>query len=73
VQSFCFTAILIIIPVKFVDSNSSIHKTNIQHNGTVFTKFKARTLEILDKSTSETPGTQLLMLTNISVKFITVG
>jgi hypothetical protein len=59
---------LIIIPVKLVDSNSSIQGTNnSQHNETFFTKSRAITLQILYKSTSETQGAQLHMLSNIPV------
>jgi hypothetical protein len=40
-----------------------------QHNDSVFTKSRAITLQILDKSTSEIQDAQLHMLTNIPVKF----
>jgi hypothetical protein len=40
-----------------------------QHNETVFTKSREITLQILDKSSSETPGAQLHMLSNLPVRF----
>jgi hypothetical protein len=60
---------LIIIPVKLVDSNSNTQGTITKHNEIVFTKSREITLQILDKSTSKTKGAQLHMMTNIPVKF----
>jgi hypothetical protein len=54
-----FTVMLIIIPVKLVDSNSS----------TQGTKKNIMKQTNLDKSTSETKGAQLHMMTNNPVKF----
>jgi hypothetical protein len=49
-----FTVMLIIIPVKLVDSNSNTQEQISQHNETVFTNSRAKTLQILEKSTSKT-------------------
>jgi hypothetical protein len=63
---------LIIIPVKLVDFNSStpLQEQMTQTNETVFTNSRAITLQKLDKSTSKTKGAQLHMLTNIPIKVL---
>jgi hypothetical protein len=40
-----------------------------QYNGIVFTKSRAINMTKQNKSTSETPGAQIHMLSNIPVKF----
>jgi hypothetical protein len=60
---------LIIIPVKLVDFNSSTQGTYNNIMKRFFSKSREVTLQILDKSTSETPGAKQNMLSNLPVMF----
>jgi hypothetical protein len=60
---------MIIIPVKFVDSNSSTQGTNNNTMKRFYTQSREITLQILAKYTSLTPGAKLNMLSNLPIRF----
>jgi hypothetical protein len=65
-----YTVMSIIIPVKLVDSNSTTQVTHNTHFGIVFYYAKGNYSTNTKWIHNQTPGTQLHMLSNISVVFL---